>query len=276
MYLWEAAKEFVSRTNCLKATQTITTVADQSGYTLNADFMKLYLKNADEDFVIKYNDGTNNSFLPWREYNKIIVENSTTSVSIPSNFAIIDDSTLDSQVTGTASAAGAASGGQCTLTDTDASATQFADVSAGDIVHNTTDGADGIVLSKTSNTALVTALFGGSGNDWASSDAYVIQPQGRMQLVLNPPPSTAGHTITVSYVQIPPPVFSSYGVYRFQQQIADAIVKYAVWMYRYRDRDPDLGDKFFQYFERQIRRMNSVLRETSDKNKLKVSFKKRA
>ena len=44
-FLYEAAKEFVSRTACITATQTITTVVDQTDYTLNADFLGLYLLN---------------------------------------------------------------------------------------------------------------------------------------------------------------------------------------------------------------------------------------
>lgn len=273
MFLWEAAKAFVGRTNYLKGTQSITTVANQSDYTLNADFMKLYLKSENKEFLIKYNDGSDNTFLQWKDYDSIVYEDNTDSVSKPSFFTLLND-TQDSIVTGTASASGAVSNGVCTLSDT-SSSTKFADVSAGDIVHNTSDGADGIVLSKTSNTALVTALFGGSGNDWASADAYIIQPQGRMKLVLSPPPLTAGHTITLYYVQIPPPVFSLYGIYSLPQQAMDALVKYAAWLFKYRDRELDYGDKWYGYFERQMRNMASVLRDTQDKNKLNVSFKRR-
>ena len=59
--------------------------------------------------------------------------------------------TLHWIVTGTrtTTSAGAAVGGASTLTDTGG---DFSDVSPGDIVHNTTDGSDGIVLSKTSST----------------------------------------------------------------------------------------------------------------------------
>lgn len=273
-YLWEAAKEFVDRTRCLRSSQSITTVVAQSGYTLNADFSKLYLRDSQKRHVIKYNDGSDNHWPIYKPYEEIIVEDNTTSVSIPSYFSIIDDPVLDSQITGTASAAGAASGGQCTLTDT-SSSTKFADVSAGDVVHNTTDGADGYVISKTSGTALVTALFGGSGNDWASSDSYVIQPQGRMQLYINPPSSTAAHIITFYYIQSPAPVFSQYGVYRFQQAYMDAIIKFAAFRYKYRDSEPDFGSAWYREFERQIRRMKASLQAVYGDNDLYVSFRKR-
>ena len=62
-YLYEAAIEFVNRTGCLKSSQDITTVADQSEYDLNADFMRLYLRDSDGELYLKYSDGTNTSFL---------------------------------------------------------------------------------------------------------------------------------------------------------------------------------------------------------------------
>ena len=202
-FLWEAARDFAAATGALKGSQSITTVASQQGYTLNADFGQLYLKDDDNEFVIKYSDGTTTTFLKWKLYEEIIYDNQTTAVVRPSYFTLIDDPVLDNQVTGSATSSGALANGEATLTD---SAADFSDVSSGDIVHNTTDGSDGIVLSKTSSTVLVTALFGGTDNDWDSSDAYVIQPQGRVQLLLDPPPSTASHTITVYYKQTPPPV----------------------------------------------------------------------
>jgi len=263
-YLWDAAIEFSTRAEALKSTQSITTVADQSGYALNADFIRLYLKDSSGDYYIKYNDGTNDTFLNFREYENVIHDNQTTSVSIPNRFSILDYPTLYSQVTGTATSTAAASGGQCTLTDT---AGSFSNVSAGDVIHNTTDGSDGYVLSKTSSIEIIVALFGGSANDWTIGDTYVIQPQGRLQIVLDPPPSTASETVTVYYIQRPAPVFSSYGIYRFASQYCDAIVKYAAFLYKYRDREPDFGDYLYKNFERIARmnqyNMNASLQRTS-------------
>lgn len=274
MYLWKAATEFVARTNTLTTSQTITTVASQENYSLNANFLKLLVMDKGEDPFIKYTDSNSSDyFIPWKDYDEIRWENQTTAVSVPNYFTIRDKQSLFDRITGTASAAGSASAGESTLTDT-SSSTKFSNVSAGDIVHNTTDGADGIVISKTSNTALVTALFGGSGNDWAQSDAYVIQPQGRMELILNPPPTTAGDTITFEYVCIPDPVFSSYGMYRFPQAYMDVILKYAAWLYKYKDRDPEYGDMWYRQYEGQIRRIVNNLRSVKNKNRLHVSFRK--
>lgn len=273
-YLWQAAIEFVERTNCLAATQSITTVANQAEYNLNADFLKLYLRNKDNNLYIKYNDGSADSFPIFKDKSTIIYQNSTASVSVPSHFYIEDAPSLDAQITGTVSSAGALSGGQATLTDT-SSATKFANASAGDLVHNTTDASDGYVISKTSNTALVTALFDGTDNDWDLADAYVLQPQGRMRLVLSQPPSAASHTITVYYAQRPAPVFSDYGVYRFQPQHLQAIIYFAAWLYKYRDREPNYGDKFFTFFDSYVRKNSVQVNNAFVREGFSVNFKRR-
>lgn len=270
--LWEAAEEFVDRTGALKATQSITTVADQAEYTLNHDYLKLYLRDNERNLFLKFNDGNFDSFPIWKDYEEIVFINDTDSVPIPSHFAIIDDPTLDSQVTGTATSTAAASGGAATLTDT---AADFSDVEAGNIVHNTTDTSVGIVLSKTSSTIASTALFGGTANDWTSGDAYVIQPQGRFQIILDPPPSSSGDTLTVQYIQRPAPVFSDYGVYRFPPQFTDAIVNYAAFKYKYRDREAVFGDRWFQVWERGIALAAGSMNNSMNRKEFKVRLRKR-
>ncbi len=269
-YLNEAAIAFTDRTGCLKTTQEITTVADMASYNLSADFLRLYLSDNNENLIIKYNDGSNDSFLTWKDYEDIIFGNETTSVSVPSHFSILDTS-LPSQVTGTATSVGAATAGLCTLTDT---AGDFSDVEAGSTVHNTTDGSTGIVISKTSSTVIKTALFGGTADDWSSSDAYVIQPQGRYKLILEAPPSTSGHTITVYYIQRPDPVYHSYGVFRFPNQYTSALVKYAAWLYKYRDKEPNQGDAMYQVWELEVRRYGNSINRATRPNSVKVSFKR--
>ena len=245
---YDAAIDFVDRTGCLRSSQAITTVADQTSYDLKPDFLRLYVKNSSGDYFIKYNDGSSNSFPTWKDYEDVFYDDNTDSVSTPTRFSIIDAS-LPSQVTGTTTSDGAASGGQCVLPDT---AGDFSDVEAGAIVHNTDDGSAGMVLSKTSSTVIVTALFGGTDDDWTSGDAYVIQPNPRFQLILDPPPETAGHTITMPYVQRPAPVYSDYGMYRFINP--SALIKYAFWLYKYRDKEPNFGDAMYKFWEAEIRR----------------------
>jgi len=272
-YLWQAAIEFTDRTSSLTATQDITTVANQQNYTLNADYLRMYLKNMDNNYYLKYNDGSADTFILFKEKEDIIYQNSTASQSIPNSFYIEDD-VLDSRIQGnTASANGGSTGGESVLTDTVNS--PFADVSGGDVVHNGTDSSDGVVLSNTSNSALVTALFDGTNNDWTAGDSYVIQPQARHRIVLSPPSSTSAHTITVYYVQRPAPVFSDYGTYRIPPQYFQALVFYAAWLYKYRDRAPNFGDRYYQYFDNQVRKSSVSVNRSLKRKGFKVNFRKR-
>jgi len=253
-YLYKAAIETNAKTRIFTSTQTIATVAGTSAYNLNTDFMGLHMRNDEGEFFVKYSDGTNTHWIYYKDYDSIILANNTTSVTIPYNFTIIDKSAL-TQVTGVTSADGAASGGECTLTK--ATATFIADgITAGDLVHNTTDGSNGVILSVTSLTALVTALFDGTNNDWTSADAFIINPQGRYQLIFDPPPKTTGHTAILYYIQRPNPVYSLYRRYRFPINFTQCLVFYAAWLYKYRDREVNYGDAFFKYWDRTVREYN--------------------
>ena len=268
-FLNEAAIDWTTRTKCIRSTQSITTTASTSAYDLNPDYLGLYLMDNSNRFFLKYYDGTNTSFINKCEYSDVVLANSDYQ-NLPSRFTVIDKSTLPTRITGTASANGAASGGECTLT---VAASAFSDVYPGDNVHNTTDGSTGVVLSKTSNLVLVTALFDGTNNDWSTSDAFVIQPQARKQMILDPPSLTAGHTITLYHVQKPAPVYSNYGMFRFDAEVSNALTKYAAWLYKYRDKDPNYGDKWFQHYENQIGVYNKTVNNTIKKTTFTFSLK---
>ena len=270
-YLYQAAIEFVDRTNCLTSTQTITTVADQSGYTLNADYMGLYLKDRNNNYYIKYNDGSEDQFLLFKEKEDLIYQNSTASVTVPHSWYIEDDPNIDSSSTGANVTTDAGLGGQSTLSSTGS----FEDVSAGDVVHNLTDSSDGMVVSRTSDDSIETALFDGSNNYWTAADTFIIQPQGRFRIVLSPPPSTSAHQITFYYVQRPAPVFTSYGAYRFQPQHLQAILYYAAWLYKYRDRAPGFGDKYYQFFEQQVAKSRISIHGSLNQRGWKMNLKAR-
>jgi hypothetical protein len=272
-YIYEAVLEFVRRTRVLTASQSITTVANQAAYDLNTDFLQLYLRDNDNRYVIKYNDGTNDYFLSFRDYEAITYANQTTAINIPSNFSLIDKSAMDASITGTVTSNGAESSGECSCMD---SAAPFAMVKVGDDIHNTTDGSDGVVIAITSTSSLVTALFGGTDNDWDTSDAYVIVPQGKKQLILDPAPSTSGHTATIQYIQKPDPVYSPYRTYRFDRQYEPAIIKYAAWLYKYRDSAPNLGDAFYKFWDAQVRRASKTEQKSLNKPSMKVNMMKRS
>lgn len=259
-HLWDAAIELNRKIRVLRSTQTITTVAETAAYTLNADFLELALRNDDGELIVKFSDGTNTYWPTICDYEDIIRDNNTTSQAIPDRFAIVDKSALYGQITGTTTSAGAASAGVSTLTDTSGLFTTTDYVSAGDIVHNTTNGYSGFVLSVTSATALSTAIFNDSNDasvGWGSAEAYVIQPQGRLQIQFDPPCSTADYTVTVYYIQRPDPVFHSYGTYRFQAQYLDSLVQWAAFRYKMRDREPAYGAGFKQDWAERVLRAGS-------------------
>lgn len=259
-FLYEGAKQWTIISKCLRKEQSITTVAEQQGYTLDGDFLGHYIRDDDNDFQLKYNDGTNDHFLDFKPYREIINDNNEDSVKIPSEWGITQDTTLDSQVSGAANATGAATGGKSTCA---AATTLFTDVTPGDIVHNTTDGSDGVVISVASDfKSISTCLFGGTENDWSSSDSVIIQPRGRLKLLFDPLPSTASHTATVYALQKPAPVYSDYDVYPFSYDYAEALSKYAAWLYKMRDREPDFAHAWYTYFYAQAMEYGTLFSTT--------------
>jgi hypothetical protein len=252
-YLYEAAKEFGRRTKALTASTTITSVAGQANYDLPTDFLCLYVTNTLNEYFLNYSETATSSYsLTWIPYERAVMNNASNSVQYPSSFSIIDKQTPETNLTGTASVLGAASNGLCTLTDTVAH--QFVNVQAGGKVYNTTDGSGGIVASKTSTSAIVTALFNGTNNAWAGTDAYIVIPQNKKQIVIDAPPKDGTMTIIVPYIQRPIPVYSPYSSYRFDSGAEMALVYYAAWLYKYRDRDPNFGDAMYKHWDNMCRR----------------------
>ena len=272
-YLYKAAVKTVEATKCLTSAQTITTVADQTSYDLEADFLSLYITDTFNQHVVKLNDGSSDYWITMRPYEAVYYSNNSTSVGIPWNFSIRDKQTLTARITGSATSDGASSNGECTLTD---SAAPFTYAKAGDQVHNTTDSSHGVVLSVTSTSALVTALFGGTNNYWTSSDGYAVVPAGRRQIILDPPPSSAGYSLYVPYIQKPAPVYSPYSTYRFDRDYDMAIVYYAAWLYKYRDREPSFGDAFYKYWRTEIGDVKNREDNAKNKHSFRVNMKKRS
>lgn len=271
-YINEAAAKYVINTNSLKSSQSITTVADQAEYNLSSDHMSIYPETRGKKYI-KYNNGSTNFFPTYREYEEIIHQSSTISAEIPGHFAVIDHPTLGTTITGTTTAAGADSNGEQVLTDSGAS---FSDnVAAGDMVHNETDSSYGVVISVTSDTAISVALFGGTNNYWTSGDSYVIVPQGRLQLILDPPPTTAGHTITVYYTARPAPVFSPFKTFRIQSQFIPDILREAKALYMLRSGDYQIGGADKQLARAGILDANQNYSQTFNRKGFGVNLKRR-
>lgn len=277
-YINEAASNYVLRTNSLRTTQSITTVANQAEYTLAPDFLSIYTQE-DGDRFIKYNNGASDSFPEFREYDEIVHKATSVSAAIPGEFSVIPHSTLGSIITGTTTSDGAVSNGECTLTDSAASFSTT--VSVGDMVHNETDvdsnsnGSYGIVIVVTSGTALLVALFGGADADWTSGDSYVIVPQGRLQLILDPSPLTASHTITVYYNARPTPVFSPFRTFRIQSQFIPELLRDAKALYEFRGGDYQKGGADKQFAQIGTLNANQNLSKAFNRKGYKVNLRKR-
>lgn len=273
-WLWKGACEFVSRTNSMKSKLTVTTQANQANYDLTTDFLKLYLMDTTDNFILGYTSfGQSQSFLSWQQYDEIVWRNTSPAAPRPTWWTVIDSDTVYPIIQSTATAGSVSLGGSCILTDSTA---PFTNVSAGDRVHNTTDGSDGIVLSVQSTTQITVALFDGVSNIFNLNDAYVITSQGRVRLVLSPACQNSGDTATLDYIQRPAPVFSDYGTYRFQPQQVDAIIYFAAWAYKYRDREKNTADSLYKYFELEVSRAISMNKSSINKRDPRISFRKRS
>jgi len=247
----------------LHAEQSITTVADQVRYNLDAQYLGLHLRNSNGDYFIKYNNGTTDSFPYFESFTNIIYDNNTTSVTVPDKFSISDKLSLFSQVTGTTTSVGTVAAGVSTLADTTATFITSG-VQPRDVVHNTTLATDGYVLEVTSETSLEVALFDTASNSasggWGSGDTYVIQPQGRKQLILNPPPSTASHTVTVYQIVKPTPMFGSYRISGLPEQYSMAALYFACSIAKRRDQDFKKSNDFFALANNEL----ANIKESSD------------
>ncbi len=275
----QAAGQLNNKLEQLETTTNLTTVANQADYTLPANYMRLIREDSIGRKIIRYVADTDedeevNYYLPMID-DDVRFRDATyevTSQAVPDSFSIQYDDAEDTQVTGTETTGGSLVAGKATLIDSTA---PFADVEAGDTVHNTDDGAMGVVLSKTSTSQLITAMFGGTNNFWTSADAYVIQPQAKYKMTITPPPSIADETITVEYLRRPKPVYSDYDSFQFPIQYQDALVFYAVGFYKYRNQMNTEGNTWFGHADKLVRESNKAANQTRGRRRVIVNFKKR-
>jgi hypothetical protein len=119
-------------------------------------------------------------------------------------------------------------------------------------------------------------MFGGTENDWDSSDAYVVISQGRKQVHLDPPPATAGYTVYVPYVQKPDPIYSLYRAYPIDRQYQMCILMGAAWFYKIRDSQPDYGSRYYQYFDSECRKAAKTENFNQGRPTIRVNMMKRS
>ena len=278
-YLYQAACELSRLLQTLTGTQTITTVAGQTTYDINADYYCQYIHDTESKFFVTFDNGSDDdSNMYFRDAAALLGDGITDTRTVLNTYTIMT-ADLPDRVTGTATESSEAEHGQATLTD---SAADFSDIEAGDLVYNVDDESSGVVLAKVSDTALTTALFGGSlrdgdvKNGWWDSDEYYIHPQSRKQMVLGEIPYAAGYEITLNYIKKPAPVYSDIGRYNFDQTFTAALTKYASFLYKFRDAEPNFASNFLAMWEREVRLARAHEDRTLNRKGYRVNFKKRS
>jgi len=267
-FVYEAVCDYVETLQSFIGTQVITTVESQQEYELNPDFLSLYLRDIRGRRFAKYNDGSDDSFIYWQDYSEMILSLPSSSQAQVERFSIIDDYTITS-ILGTASLAGNKTNGESVLT----SATSLTSVAIGDSVQNITDVSSGVVIAT---TPLTTCLFDGTDDEWDVSDSFAVIPQGRKKLALSPIPSEAGHTITISYIKKPVPVYSNVRGYPIPDKDMESVILKAVGSYKMRDQKLQEADYYLKLADKGIKKSAARNNRALNRETIQVSFIKRA
>jgi hypothetical protein len=271
--LWEAAIQINSDLRLLTDEFTTTTIANQADYLLPVNFQELYAVDSLNRLFIKINNGTADNFCFWKDYDKIYYDNAQTAIvsqPIADNFTI-RDGTIQTRIESSATSAGVDVNGESILTDSTA---PFATVNVGDVVHNLTDGSDGMVIGVTSTSQIITALYDGTNNDWSNNDDYVITTQARLFVTLHPTPSVSGYSLIIPYVKHPDIVYSPYASYPFTESLRFALTKYAAWIYKYRDKEPNYGDAWYKHYDSLLRKNKRMTNRNRNRQGFKVNYNK--
>ena len=251
-YLDEAALDFCRRTRILTGSATITTVANQQLYDLPPAFLEPYERNMNgRRLFASYTTAAGDVSWPVvTSYEKIVRANLTDAEETPGAFAIVDRRTIPTIISGTASAAGAASNGESKLTVATAI---FGTVAVRDAVVNVTDGSQGIVLAATDTKNLQTALFSGTNNAWATSNAFYIVPAVTHQVFLRAKSLNAGDTFRLDYISKPEPVFASQRSWRIPEEHCPAICLKAAALFMDTKKEMKAADYWHKTYELEVR-----------------------
>uniref|UniRef100_A0A6M3IHC7 Uncharacterized protein n=1 Tax=viral metagenome TaxID=1070528 RepID=A0A6M3IHC7_9ZZZZ len=243
-----AACEFASEVRPFRKSVDITSVDGQREYDCPPDFISISMQErvGRKDVILYKESGSNEPDVIVREPRKNFWANdSTIEQNTPNSFDIISKALAPATITGTTTSAGAVSDGQATLTNT---AATFETSGSGLVypryrVRNTSTGnkSMGIVISRESDTTLVTSLYNEDApRGYDSGDGYVIQVSNKFQIQFDYPCNTSGDTITMEYYSYPSPVFSPYAQWGFSDSANIlGLAAYVVWLLKLRQVDQD-------------------------------------
>ncbi len=263
----EAACDFARRAFCLTNTVEIITVAGRQAYDLPPDFLEPLVKGGDGRFFGAYEDSAGDrSFPVLTSFEKIRLA-SLDSADVPGSFCIMDKQTRPVLVEGSATGAGAEANGESALTDTSASFTGT--VNKRDVIHKVTDGDDGVVLSVSGVSDLLTAIFNSSGEPvgWTAGDSYSILPMSRNSILLDAPSASGGGIFVLDYYCLPAPVFSEFSFWRFDPKCCRAICKEGAALFLDEKKEWKAAKGLHNEFAREIRQARI---ETGRKNILRT------
>jgi hypothetical protein len=246
-----AAIEFARQTRILTKTATLTMVMSQQRYDLPPDFLTIYPSSPSGRLLGKYTDTGGTVYWPVAVDEGLIFQDddSATNDSPPEAFAIVPRQAAETRITGTTTSAGAATGGEATLTD--AVATFTGAVEVRDRVHDATKESSGIVIAVAAH-ALTCCMFGGISAAFGSGDAYVIVPAATQQALLDAPAAVAGETLVIPYICAPPPVFSDYASWPFKESTCQRIAQEAAFQYLLHKRQGKPREADHQMFNSEI------------------------
>ena len=261
-----ALREFARRTQLFIKQSSISIVSGTSSYTLPDDFLKFFAKSED-DYVLP-SIYYNNNKITYIDYSTYMSYDTSETADIPTNYTL-NFTYPDSIISGTATSSATVSNGEVTLTDTGKTFTQSL---VGGTVHVTHSGVtyNGYVIAYNSSTSLTIATI--PSTSISSGDTYLISPPPANTITFYPEPSSS-FTLPIYYIPSFPPVYSLYRPIPLPNDMLIPVACFICWLYKYRDREPAYGDKYFAIYETAVRKY-SPIRHSEYQPTIKWQWKK--
>ena len=242
-----ALREVVRRTQLFIKQSTINILAGQASYTLSYDFLKFFARSTDDyaEPVIYYK----NNKISYIDYGTYLGLDKSVTAKIPTNYTL-NFNFPRSAIRGLASSNATPTNGEVRLTDI---AQSFKESIVGGTVHLTHAGTtyNGYIVEYVSPTTLIIATQ--PSIPITVGDGYVISPPPTNMITFYPTPSE-DFDLDIYYYHTLPPIYSPYRSIPIPQDLLIPVACYICWLYKYKDREPAYGDKYFMIFEAGIRR----------------------
>ena len=249
-----ALREFARRTQLYVKSSSISIVSGTSSYTLPDDFLKFFVKSQD-DYVqpsIYYN----NNKITYIDYSTYISYDTTETADIPANYTL-NFTYPDNLISGTATSSSTLSNGEVNLVDTSKSFTKSLVGATVHVTHSSVT-CNGYVIAYNSSTSLTIATI--PSTSISSGDSYLISPPPTNTITFYPTPSSS-FTLPIYYTPSFPPIYSPYRPIPLPNDMLIPIACFICWLYKYKDREPAYGDKYFAIYETAVRRYSPVRHE---------------